>query len=63
MNKDKTNDHKQHPSSSELERNRNKQAVDKAPGEERGKTKKVKPEDLKGKNVDADPSQESGRPE
>ena len=64
MNKDKrTNDQKQHPSSSELERNRNKQAVDKAPGEARGKGEQIKPADLDGKKVDADPSQERGRQE
>ena len=57
----KTNDDKNHPSSSEHQRNRD-QRLDKAPGRERGKGKKVTHEDLTGKNIDADPSQESGRP-
>jgi hypothetical protein len=42
--------------------NRNQQAVDKAPGEERGQKEKVTQKDLKGKKVDADPAQESGKP-
>jgi hypothetical protein len=63
MNKDKkTNGDKHHPPSSELQRNRDQQTVDKAPGDERNKAEKVKPEDLKGKKMDVDPSQESGRP-
>ena len=62
MKKDKrTNPDKNHPSSSDIQRNRQQQAVDNAPGEERGKGEKVKQEDLKGKKIDADPSQESGR--
>ena len=62
MKKDtRTNQEKNHPSSSDTQRNRQQQAVDKAPGEERGKGEKVKKEDLKGKKIDADPSQESGR--
>lgn len=61
MKKEKrTNDDKKHPSSSELQRHRD-QRPDKAPGEERDKSEKVKPKDLKGKKIDADPSQESGR--
>jgi len=43
-------------------RSNNQQGVDKAPGEERGKQHKANPQDLKGKKVDADPSQESDRP-
>ena len=43
-------------------RNREKQAVDKKPGEERGKGDKVTEKDLKGKQVDADPSTEEGKP-
>ncbi|HEY8897087.1 MAG TPA: hypothetical protein VIM79_19825 [Niastella sp.] len=42
--------------------NRDKQAVDKKPGEERGKGDKVTEKDLKGKQVDADPSTEEGKP-
>jgi hypothetical protein len=62
MKKDKkTNGNKSHPSSSETQRNRQQQAVDKAPGEQRGKGEKVTHDDLKGKKIDADPSQESGR--
>jgi len=40
----------------------NEEGVDKAPGEERNKGEKVKPEDQKGKKVDADPSQKKDRP-
>jgi len=62
MKKDKrTNQDKSNPSSSEIQRNRQQQAVDKAPGEERDKGEKAKQGDLKKR--DADPSQESGRPE
>jgi hypothetical protein len=42
--------------------NRSQQAVDKAPGEERGKGEKVTMKDLKGKQVDADPSTKKGKP-
>jgi hypothetical protein len=42
--------------------NGDQQAVDKAPGEERGKAEKVTKDDLKGKKVDADLSKESDRP-
>jgi len=42
--------------------NRDQQAVDKAPGEERGKGEKVTLRDLKGKKVDGDPSKESDKP-
>lgn len=35
--------------------NKDQQAVDKAPGEERGEGEKVTTNDLKGKKVDADP--------
>jgi hypothetical protein len=38
------------------------QGVDKAPGEEHGRKEKVTKDDLKGKKVDADPSEESGKP-
>jgi hypothetical protein len=38
--------------------NASQQAVDKAPGEERGKTEQVSTADLKGKKVDADPADE-----
>jgi len=38
------------------------QAVDKRPGEERGKDEKVTPEDLKGKKVDGDPSRKEDQP-
>ena len=44
------------------QRNSDQQGVDKAPGEERGKQHKTSRENLKGKKVDADPSQESDRP-
>jgi hypothetical protein len=42
--------------------NRSQQAVDKSPGEERGKGEKVTMKDLKGKQVDADPSTKKGKP-
>jgi hypothetical protein len=41
---------------------KNRQAIDKTPGEERGKAEKLTEKDLKGKKVDADPSKEEGRP-
>jgi hypothetical protein len=42
--------------------NRAQQGVDKAPGEERGKGEKVTRKDLKGKQVDEDPSTPKGKP-
>jgi hypothetical protein len=42
--------------------NKDQQAVDKSPGEERGKGEKVSNKDLKGKKVDADLSQQKDRP-
>jgi hypothetical protein len=39
-----------------------RQAVDKAPGEERGKEEKFTEKDIKGKKIDADPSQQADRP-
>lgn len=42
--------------------NNDGQAVDKAPGEERGKQENVTQKDLKGKKVDGDPSQENDKP-
>jgi len=42
--------------------NRDKQGVDKAPGEEQGKKEKVTMTDLKGKKVDGDPELESDQP-
>ncbi|HEY1199421.1 MAG TPA: hypothetical protein VGE79_00495 [Niastella sp.] len=43
-------------------KNKDQQAVDKKPGEERGKGDMVTNKDLKGKQVDADPSKEEGKP-
>ena len=43
-------------------KNKDQQAVDKKPGEERGKGEMVTNKDLKGKQVDADPSKEEGKP-
>lgn len=43
-------------------KNKDQQAVDKKPGEEKGKGEKVTDKDLKGKQVDADPSKEEGKP-
>lgn len=42
--------------------NKDREDNDKAPGEEKGNYEKVTPDDLKGKNVDADPSTEEGKP-
>jgi hypothetical protein len=42
--------------------NRNKQGVDKAPEQEKGKGDKVSTKNLKGKQVDEDPSTEEGKP-
>lgn len=44
------------------EENISRQGIDKAPGEERGKGDKVTNKDLKGKQVDADPSTKAGKP-
>lgn len=38
------------------------EGVDKAPGEEQGKTEKVTTKDLKGKKVDGDPETGSDKP-
>ena len=46
----------------DLQLNRQSQAVDKAPGEERGTAEKVTRDDLKGKKVDADPEEENRKP-
>lgn len=43
-------------------KNKDQQAVDKKLGEERGKGEMVTNKDLKGKQVDADPSKEEGKP-
>jgi hypothetical protein len=48
--------------SQEYPTNRDQQAVDKAPGEERGKGEQVTNDDLKGKKVDADPEHEFEQP-
>ncbi|MGN6292904.1 MAG: hypothetical protein ACTHMV_09195 [Chitinophagaceae bacterium] len=42
--------------------NANKQDIDKAAGEERGKEEKVTTRDLKGKKVDADPEKKRDQP-
>jgi len=44
------------------EENSNRQGIDKAPGEERGRSEQVTNKDLKAKQVDADPSTEAGKP-
>ncbi|HEV8283382.1 MAG TPA: hypothetical protein VGQ09_03685 [Chitinophagaceae bacterium] len=64
MKKNQTagNDKRRSSPEKDLQTNHNKQGVDKVPGEEVGKGEKVNPRDLKGKKVDADPSQESDRP-
>jgi hypothetical protein len=62
----KKNDRKKNdsrnPSEKDAGSNRDRQAVDKAPGEERNKQEDVTQKDLKGKKVDGDPSQENDRP-
>jgi hypothetical protein len=55
-------DHRISPESND-QPNRNQQGVDKAPGEERGRGEKLTSKDLKGKKVDADPSQQKDRPD
>ncbi len=52
---DKNKEHQEH--SREATGNTDQQAVDKAPGEERGEAEKVTNEDLKGKKVDRDPEE------
>lgn len=42
--------------------NRNKQDIDKAPGQEKGKGDQVSNKNLKGKQVDEDPETEEGKP-
>jgi hypothetical protein len=42
--------------------NNDQQAIDKAPGEERGKGEQVTTNDLKGKKVDADPDHKYEQP-
>lgn len=58
MENNRNNDAKQ----AEALPNEQQQAVDKAPGEERGKAEEVKSEDLKGKKVDADPGKSFEKP-
>jgi hypothetical protein len=43
-------------------KNFSQQGVDKFPGEEEGKNEPVKPADLKGKKVDADPGRTRDKP-
>jgi hypothetical protein len=62
IEKKPSNDQSRKSPDNNLQRNRNEEGVDKAPGEERNKGEKVKPEDLKRKKVDADPSQKKDRP-
>jgi hypothetical protein len=42
--------------------NKSRQPVDKAPGEEKGKGEKLNEKNIKGKKIDADPSQQEDRP-
>jgi hypothetical protein len=58
LNDKEAKDLPQHTSDS----NRDQQAVDKAPGEERGQGEQVTNEDLKGKKVDRDPTSEFEQP-
>jgi hypothetical protein len=55
-------DEKKFDRASGEKKNKDQQAVDKRPGEERGKGEKVTNNDLKGKQVDADPSTKEGKP-
>ncbi len=57
-----TNNQQKEDLSKDPGNNKDREDNDKAPGEEKGKYEKVTPEDLKGKNVDADPSTEEGKP-
>ena len=57
-----TNTNKYEDTSKKPGNNSDREDNDKAPGEEKGKSEKVKPIDLKGKNVDGDPSTEEGKP-
>jgi len=54
--RDENKDKQKHPS------NKDQQGVDKAPGEEAGKGEIVTNDDLKGKKVDADPSNPFDQP-
>jgi hypothetical protein len=60
MKKDDPNKNKKND---DVASNQSRQAVDKAPGEERGKGEKLTKKDLKGKKPDADPSQQADRPQ
>ena len=62
MEKKERKDDQTNSSPHDSQRNLEQQRVDKAPGPERSKQEGVTPQDLKGKKVDADPSQESDRP-
>ena len=55
-NRDENKQRENYPSNKDL------QAVDKTPGEERGKGDQVTTNDLKGKKVDADPELPEERP-
>jgi hypothetical protein len=56
-----TRNYNDHQMQNDLQ-NEKAQGVDKAPGEEKDRNEKVKPENLKGKKVDADPERESDKP-
>jgi hypothetical protein len=62
MEKKQTRDEGRTSSEIDAHRNRDQQGVDKAPEQEAGKDERVESKNLKGKKVDADPSQEADRP-
>jgi hypothetical protein len=45
-----------------IQENRDKQGIDKMPEQEKGKGDQVSDKNLKGKQVDADPETEEGKP-
>lgn len=58
----KNSEHKKNSKKEDAASNESRQAVDKAPGEERNKGEKLTEKDIKGKKIDADPSQQTDRP-
>ena len=57
----KKDDFKKNQKKDDVASNQSRQAVDKAPGEEKGKGEKLTEKDLKGKKIDRDPSQQADR--
>jgi hypothetical protein len=57
-----THDKHQEEIDSEISSNKNRQGIDKNPGEEKGNIEVVKPDNLKGKKVDGFPDSEIDTP-